>query len=68
MDTAIVADPADVVAGQVHEHQMLGPLFFVGEELRFERAVFLRRLPAPPRAGDRADFDIAVLAADVNLR
>src|SRR5205814_6458283 len=37
---AIFANAAKVVAAQVHEHDVLGALFFVGEHFAFEALVF----------------------------
>jgi hypothetical protein len=34
-------DPAQVVAPQVHQHQVFGPLLFVGQQFRGQRPVFL---------------------------
>ena len=47
------ADPAEVVAAEVDEHQVLRALLRVGQQLGGERGVFLCRRPAPPGAGDR---------------
>ena len=42
---AVLGDPADVVAAQVHQHDVLGPLLGVGEQL-------LGQAPGlPPRSG-----------------
>ena len=53
LDGARHADPAEVVAGQVDEHHVLGALLRVGEQLLGERGVLLRRGAARPGAGDR---------------
>ena len=53
LDGARHADPAQVVAGQVDEHHVLGPLLGVGEQLLGEPDVLLRRRPARPGAGGR---------------
>ncbi len=43
-----IAHPAHVVPAQVHEHDMLGPLLGIGEQLLGKRLVlFLRRATAP---------------------
>ena len=47
-DGAVPADPAHVVPAQIDEHGVLGPLLFVGEQLRGQPSV----LPLVP--GDRA--------------
>ena len=48
------ADAAEVVAREVHEHEVLGPLLRVGEELLLQRRVLRgvaprRRVPASGR-------------------
>ena len=43
------ADPADVVSAQVHQHDVLGPLFFAVLQFILKSVVFLRGLA--PRAG-----------------
>ncbi len=53
-------DPADVVAGEVDEHHVLGPLLRVLGELRRHAPVVLLGAAAPARAGDRAADDPAV--------
>ena len=55
LDRADLGDAADVVAAEIEQHQMLGALLGVGEQLGGERGVLGRRLAAPARAGDRAD-------------
>ena len=48
-----LADPLQVVAGQVDEHQVLGALLGVGQQLLGEAASSSGVLPAGARAGDR---------------
>ena len=52
---AVVGDPADVVAAQVDEHDVLGPLLGVGQQLLGQRLVLGLVLAPPPGAGQRAD-------------
>ena len=56
------ADAAQVVAGEVHEHDVLGPLLGIGQQFRAQGGVFRLRLSARPRAGDGPDFHPAILA------
>ena len=42
LDAADLGHPAHVVAPQVHQHQVLGPLLGVGQQLRFQGLVFCR--------------------------
>ena len=53
LDGARRADPAEVVAREVDEHQVLGALLLVGEQLLGELVVLGRRVAARPGAGDR---------------
>ena len=46
-------DAADVVAAEVDQHDVLGALLRVGQQLLRQRAVLLRRRAARARAGDR---------------
>ena len=51
---AELGDPADVVAGEVDEHHVLGPFLRVLGELGGHPAVVLLGRPTPAGAGDRA--------------
>ncbi len=51
----------DVVAAEIHQHHVLGALFRVRQQLLGERRVFVGRLAARARAGDRPQCDVAVL-------
>ena len=55
------ADLGEVVAGEVDEHEVLGLLLGVGDELGLEVGVLLGRRAARLRAGDRVREDAAVL-------
>jgi len=46
-------DPADVVAGEIDEHDVLGPLLRVLRELRGHAAIVLLGTTAAARARDR---------------
>ena len=56
---AVLADAAEVVAAQVDEHHVLGPLLFVGEQFGGDPAIVLGGLAARTRSGDRAGSDAA---------
>ena len=56
----IVDDPADIVAAEIEQHQVLGALLRVGEQALRMGAVLRRRRAARPRAGDRPDRHLAV--------
>ena len=59
LDRARPADPAQVVAAQVDQHQVLGPLLGVGEQLGGQRASSSGSRP-PAGAGDRVQHRPAV--------
>ena len=56
---------ADVVSPQVHKHHVLGTLLGICQQLLLQRDVLLRRLAAPPRAGERAVGDDALVVNPV---
>ena len=58
----------DVVAGEVHEHGVLGQLLLVGQQVRLQLLVALRVGGARPRAGDGPRGDDAVAHAHEQLR
>ena len=68
VDAADLGDAADVVAAEVEQHQVLGALLRIGEQLVLERLVLVRGLAARARAGDRADGHVAVAHAHQDLR
>ena len=59
--------PAYVVPPQVHEHQMLGPLLLVLQQLGGETLVLSGIEPPPPRARDGAGRDRSILHSDQRL-
>jgi hypothetical protein len=46
LDRARLGHPADVVAAQVHQHDVLGPLLGVGQQFGLQRLVLLLGRPA----------------------
>ena len=68
LDGADLGDAADVVAAEIEQHQMLGALLRIGQQVGGERLVLGRRCAAPARAGDRADGDLAVAQPHQDLR
>ena len=54
-------DPAHVVAAEVHEHDVFGPLLEVLEEFFREERVFLWRLTAPARPCEGANDHLVAL-------
>ncbi len=59
-DRADLGDAADVVAAEVEQHQMLGLLLGVGQQLLGQPRVLGRVAPRGACAGDRPDGDLAV--------
>ncbi len=52
LDASVGGHAAHVVAGEVHQHHVLGALFLVGQEISLQSGVFGLRLAAASRAGD----------------
>jgi hypothetical protein len=57
-DAAELADAADVVAGQIHQHEVLGFFLFIGEQFLFQGGILgvvgpARRVPAMGRISTR---------------
>ena len=67
LDAADLGDAPHVVAPEVDEHHVLGALLGIGQKLALERRVFLQRLAARPRAGQRPHRHHAVLEAHHRL-
>ena len=64
----ISRDAADVVAAEIEQHQVLGALLRIGEQLVLERLVLVRGRAARARAGDRPDGHRAVAHAHQDFR
>ena len=67
-DRARSAHPAEIVAAEVHEHQVLGALLLVGEEALDEVGILFRSRAAWPRAGDGVHPAPAVVDRHQRLR
>lgn len=67
-DTVKLGDAADIIAGEVDQHDVLGAFFGVVEEVLGEGFIFLFRFTAPARSGNRANVDPAVNATNVDFR
>src|SRR6516165_9994635 len=67
-DGAYLGNPADVVAAEIEQHEVLGALLGIGEEFGFKRQIFARRSAAWPRAGDRANSDDPAGGLDHDFR
>ena len=65
---ADLRDAADVVAAEVDQHDVLGALLRVGEQLRGERPVLLGVGAAAARAGDRPQRHLVALEPHQDLR
>ena len=66
-DAAEPAHAAEVVAAEVHQHDVLGPLLLVGEQLLAEPLVLLQGGPAGTSARDRPRLRPPALHADQHL-
>jgi len=64
---AEAADATEVVASEVHEHEVLGPLLLVGQEIARDRVV-ATPVVARPRPRDRPRLDFRPSDPDEHLR
>ena len=64
----VLGDSAHVVAAEVDEHQVLGALLLIGDELGAHRLVLFGRSAAPPRPGDRTHGHLPTADAHEKLR
>ncbi len=60
-------DAADVVAAEIDQHDVLGALLGVGEQLRLQARILLGAGAARPGAGDGAHLDAVLLLAHQHL-
>ena len=67
-DRADLGDPADVVAAQVEQHEVLGQLLGVAQQVLGQARVLGGVGAARPGAGDRPDGDPAAAQAHQDLR
>ena len=58
----------DIIASQIQQHQMLGALFFISQQLGANGFVFGQRRAAFAGACNRADIDLAVFHPDQHFR
>ena len=65
---AVLAHAAQVIAPQIHEHDVFGALFGVGAEFGFEAQVFFFVAAARTRSGDGPVEDVAALHLDEHFR
>lgn len=65
---AVLSDSADVVAGEIDQHDVLGSLFRIGEELLFQPLVLFIGRSAFASAGEWANRDLAIFDADHDFR
>src|SRR5574340_188387 len=61
-------DPSHVVPPKVHQHDVFGPLLFIGQQPPAEFLILLRRLSTAARPGDGSQRDLSVFAADQRFR
>ena len=65
---SIFADSTQIIASQIHQHDMLGALFFVMEHLLFETEIFGFVAPPGMCTGDRSIFEFASTHAHQHFR
>ena len=65
---AILADTTNVVAGQVHEHDVLGALLGISQKLLLQGQVFRLISPATTGASDGSDFHGPIFTAHMQFR
>ena len=65
---AQLGDAADIVAPEVEQHQVLGPLLGVGEKLRLQAGILGRVGVAGACAGQRPDRHQPVAQTDEDFR
>ena len=68
LDAAELADLAQVIAAQVHQHVVLGQLLLVGQQLLFQGLVLCVGLAAGPGPGQGEGVEHAVLQLHQRLR
>ena len=68
VDRAVGADAAQIVARQVHQHDVLGTLFGVGQQLPLQRDVLGRVRAARACAGDGAERGAVPFQPHMQLR
>src|SRR6187399_3221193 len=67
LDGANRGNAADVVAAEIEQHQVLGPLFRIAEQFLFQHFVLMRRCSARTGAGNWADCDDVSRNLDKNF-
>ena len=65
---AILADAAQVVASQIDQHHVLGPLLGIIQQLLLQRGILGLALAPPACTGQGPDLGHAVLGTDQHLR
>ena len=68
LDAAQRADAPDVVAAQIHQHVVLGPLLFVRQQFPFQPAILRLRPPPGPGARQGEGVQHAVLQLHQGFR
>jgi hypothetical protein len=66
-DGAELTDAPQIVTSQIHQHHVLGALFFVGQQAGGEGGVFLLVRTAGTSAGDGPVFEFALATANQHL-
>ena len=61
------AHPADIIAAQINQHEVLGDLFLIGQQLRLKRLILLFGRTAPTGTGDRSNGHQSLLESHQNF-
>src|SRR5579871_187725 len=68
VNSSVLADAAQIVAAEVHQHDVFGALLFIGEHLFFQTLVFRFVFSAPTGACNRPVENVAPLHFDQHFR
>ena len=68
LDRAEFAYPAQIIAGQIHQHDVLGPLFGISQQIFGQTGVLLGRTSPPSCARNGVNLSNAVFQTHVHLR
>src|SRR5579875_1710373 len=68
LDRANLGNAPDIVAPEIEQHQMLGPLLGIGEKFGLEPQILLPRRSPWSGSGERAERHLPVAQPDEDLR
>ena len=65
---SIFGDPTNIVAAQIDEHYMFGPLLGVGQQFLFQHTILFQRTPSLASSRQRADRHLSIHDTTHDLR